>query len=164
MSKVKVIIADEQTLFREGIGALLSNCDSIELIGEAANEQEIIEKVRELHPDVILMNMTIPVNSGSKVARQIRKENSDTRVLIVTEYEDRDHIITALKAGAHGYIPKRATASELVSAIQAIHTGGYFLYPSVARTVIDDYYRRTRRPGNLEPYVSVQDRSSWLDT
>ncbi len=163
MSKPKVIIADGQTLFREGIGALLSNCDSIEMIGEAADEQEIIEKVRELHPDVVLMNITVPVNGGAKVARQIRKENGDTKVLIVTDYEDRDHIITALKAGVHGYMPKRATVSELVAAIQAIHTGGYFLYPSVARTVIDDYYRRTRRSGNLEPYLRVQDRSSWLD-
>jgi len=152
MAKVRMLVADKQTLFRQGVCALLKAHENIEIVGEATDGKEIVEKVREQTPDVVLMDIAMPVMDGAEVIHQIRKENGDTKVLLMTQYEDRDHIKSGLGAGANGYIPKRATAADLVSAILAVYRGGCFLYPSVARMVVDDYFRHIRQPGSPDPY------------
>ena len=158
MDKVRVLVADEEALFREGVCALLKVYKDIEIVGEATNGKETIEIVREQNPDVVLVNMAMPIMDGAEVTHRIRKENSDIKVLLLTQYEDRDRVLTGLKAGANGYIPKRATASELVSAILAVHRGNYFLYPSVATTVVSDYLQRIRHPGSPDPYNGLTNR------
>jgi len=152
MDKARVLVADEETLFREGICALLGNCDEIELVGEATDGKETIEMVRERNPDMVLMNILMPVMDGAEVTYRIRKENSDVKVLLLTECEDTACILSGLQAGANGYIPKRATASDLVAAIRAVHMGGCFLYPSVAKTMMEDYFQRIKHPVNPDPY------------
>lgn len=157
MSKVRVLVADGHALIREGISAVLKTCEQIEVVGEATNAKEIIEVVREQAPDVVLMDITMPAVDGTKVIRQIHKEDARVKVLIVSEYEDRGFILRGLKAGGHGYIPKRATTSELVSAILAVYSKGCFLYPSVARTLVDEYLRIGRDP-TPEPYDLLTER------
>ncbi len=152
MDKVRVLVADEETLFREGVCALLKTYEDIEIVGEATNGKEVIEMVREQNPDVVLVNIAMPILDGAEVTHRIRKENSDIKVLLLTQYEDRDRILSGLKAGANGYIPKRAAASDLVSAIQAVYRGGYFLYPSVAKTMVNDYLQLIRHPRSPDPY------------
>jgi DNA-binding NarL/FixJ family response regulator len=158
MAKVRVLIADGETLFREGVCALLKNCQDIELVGEATNGKETIEMVQEQAPDVVLMNIVMPIMDGDKVTYRIRKEKSSIKVLLLTQYEDRDRILSGLMAGANGYIPKRATASDLVSAILTVYRGGCFLYPSVAKTMVDDYFQRIKQPGGLDPYDRLTHR------
>lgn len=158
MSKVRVLVADEETLFREGVCALLKIREDMEIVGETTNGKETIERVREQTPDVVLMNIAMPIMDGAEVTHRIRKENSNIKVLLLTEYEDRDRILSGLKAGANGYIPKRATASDLVSAILAVYRGGCFLYPSVAKTMVDDYFQRLRHPGSPDPYDRLTHR------
>ncbi len=152
MDKVRVLVADEETLFREGVCALIGTCDDIELVGEATDGKETVEMVRERNPDVVLMNIVMPVMDGAEVTYLIRKGNSAVKVLLLTEYEDADRILSGLQAGANGYIPKRATASDLVAAIRAVHMGGCFLYPSVAKTMMKDYFQRIKHPVNPDPY------------
>lgn len=152
MDKVRVLVADEETLFREGVCALLGTCDDIELVGEATDGKETVEMVRERNPDVVLMNIVMPIMDGAEVTYRIRKENSAVKVLLLTEYEDADRILSGLQAGANGYIPKRATASDLVAAIRTVHMGGCFLYPSVAKTMMNDYFQRIKHPENPDPY------------
>lgn len=152
MVKVRVLVADKQTLFREGVCALLKVHENIDIVGEATDGKETIEKAREQTPDVLLMNVAMPVMDGAEVTHQLRKENGDIKVLLLTEYEDRDHILSGFRAGANGYIPKRAAASDLVSAILAVYQGGCFLYPSVARTIVDDYCGHIRQPAGPDPY------------
>ncbi len=152
MAKVRVLVADGETLLREGIFALLKTHENIEIVGEATNGVETIEMAREQTPDVILMNIVMPIMDCAEVTHRIRKENSNIKVLILTQYEDRDHVLSGLKAGADGYIPKRATASDLVAAILAVYGGGCYLYPSVASTMVGDYLQRIRQHGSLDPY------------
>jgi DNA-binding NarL/FixJ family response regulator len=158
MARVRVLVADEETLFREGVCALLKTREDIELIGEATNGQETIERVREQMPDVVLMNIAMPIIDGTEVTCRVRKENRNIKVLLLTQYEDRDRILSGLMAGANGYIPKRATASDLVSAILTVYRGGCFLYPSVAKTMVDDYFQRIRHHGRPDPYDRLTHR------
>ena len=158
MAMVRVLVADEETLFREGVCALLRICEDIEIVGEATNGKETIEVVREQTPDVVLMNIAMPIIDGTEVTYRIRKEKSDIKVLLLTQYEDRERILSGLKAGANDYIPKRATASDLISAILAVYRGGCFLYPSVAKTMVDDYFQRIRQPGSPDPYDRLTHR------
>ncbi len=158
MTKVKVLVADEETLFREGVCSLLKICEDMEVVGEAANGKETIERVREQTPDVLVMNISMPIIDGAEVTYWIRKGNSDIKVLLVSQHEDRDRILSGLRAGANGYIPKRATASDLVSAILAVYRGGYFLYPSVAKTMVNDYFQRIRHPESPDPYDKLTHR------
>ena len=135
MVKVRVLIADKESLFCEGVCALLKTREDIEVVGEASNGRETVERVRQQVPDIVLMNITMPVIDGAEVIHQIHKENSNIKVLLVSQYEDEERVLSGLKAGASGYIPKRATASDLVSAILAIYRGGYFLYLSLCQDV-----------------------------
>ncbi len=152
MVKVRVLVADEQTLFRECVRTLLEIREDIEVVGEATNGQETIEKVREQTPDVVLIDIDMSVMDGAEVTHHIHKENSEIKVLLLAEYEDKERILSGLKAGANGYIPKRATASDLVSAIQAVYQGSCFLYPSVATIVVNDYLQRINHPGSPALY------------
>ena len=157
MDRIRVLVVDAQSLFREGVCALLRGCEEIEVVGEAANGKETIEMVREQVPEVVLMDIVMPIMDGVEVIHCLRKENSKIKVLFLTQHEDRDRILTGLKAGAKGYLLKRATASDLVSAILAVYRGDYFLYPSVAKTVIDDYFQR-RQPGKPDNYERLTHR------
>ncbi|MFC1985091.1 response regulator [Chloroflexota bacterium] len=158
MDKIRVLVADEQTLFREAVCALLKTRQDIEIVGEAANGKEAIERVRELAPDVVLMNLVLPIMDGAEVTHQIRNENSDTKVLLLTQCEDRDCILSGLKAGVNGYIPKRAAASDLVLAILTVYRGDYFLYPSVAKMMVNDYLQLIRHPRSSDPYDQLTHR------
>ena len=152
MAKVRVLVADEQALFREGVCALLEMCEDIEIVGEAANGKETVEKVRDQTPDVVLIDIAIPIVDGNEVTYRIHKENSDTKVLLLTQYEDKDTVIRGLKAGANGFIPRKVAASDLVSAIIAVYRGGCFLYPTLAKIVVDDYVQHLRRAGVHDTY------------
>lgn len=158
MAKIKVLVADEQAMFREGLCALLRVRGDIEVVGEATDGREAIAMAQAKCPDLLLMNMSIPAIDGAEVTHQVRKENAEIKVLLLTQYEDRDRILSGLKAGASGYIPKKASASDLISAIQVVCRGGYFLYPSIAKTVVDDYSQLIKRSGSTDPYDKLTHR------
>ncbi len=158
MVRIRVLVADEHRLFCAGVCALLKARADMELVGEATNGKETIEMAREQAPDVVLVNIAMPIMDGAEVTHQIRKENSNIKVLLVSQYEDRDRILSGLKAGANGYITMRATASDLVSAILTVYREGCFLYPSVAKTMVDDYFQRIRHPQSPDPYERLTHR------
>jgi len=139
MTKINVLIVDDHAMFRQGIRSLLQNNDDIEVVGEATQGREAIDMVRQLSPQVVLMDIAMPVMGGLEAMRRIHKESPDVRVLALSQYEDNEYILSMLKAGARGYVPKTATASELVSAIHAIHEGECYLYPSATTTLIEEY-------------------------
>ena len=156
MSKIRVLVVDDHAMFREGIRALLEGYDDVEVVGEATTGREAIEKVHQLAPQVVLMDIAMPVMGGLEATRRIQKESPDARVLVLTQYEDSEYILSLLRAGARGYISKIATASELVSAIRALHKGQYFLYPSAATTLIEEYLMRVG--GGKTEYERLTDR------
>ncbi len=156
MDTVRVLVADKNTLISDGICAIMKTCESIDVIGAVTNSKEIIEIVRGQAPDVIVMDIAMSLIDGTEVIRWIRNENSDIKILLISEQEDRDSIMRGLKAGSTGYIPKRATSSDLVSAILAVYRGGYFLYPSIAKTMVGEYLR-IRQGLSPDPYDQLTD-------
>lgn len=154
MDKIKILVVDDHALMRDGIRALLAMDGNIEIIGEASDGREAIEKVQELSPDVVIMDIAMPIMDGLEATRRITKKNPGVKILVLTQYDNREYILSAIKAGATGYVPKKAVGSELISAIQAVHKGDSFLYPSAAAALIHDYLRQAEQ----EPYDRLTDR------
>jgi DNA-binding NarL/FixJ family response regulator len=125
--KVRVLIADDQTLFREGIKDLLENEKIVEVVGEAVDGQDVIRQAKKLKPDVILMDIKLPQIDGIAATRQIRKDCPATNVLILSSYEDEAHVMESIQAGANGYLSKMLPASELVNALKAFANDGVMI-------------------------------------
>ncbi len=142
MGKIKVLVVDDHAIMRDGIRALLDLHDGIQIIGEASEGKEAVEKARELMPDVIIMDIGMPEMDGLEATRRIRKKSPEIRVVILTQHDNKEYVLSAIKAGAAGYVPKRALGSDLVSAILAVHRGDSFLYPSAAVALIEGYLQR----------------------
>lgn len=139
MDKIKVLIVDDHTMFRQGVRALLANYEDIEITGEADNGREAIEKADLLSPDVILMDISMPEMNGLEATRHIHKEKPGTAVIILTQYENTEYVLSLLKAGAKGYIAKTADANELITAIRRTCKGESYLYPSATTALINEY-------------------------
>ena len=155
MNKIKVLLVDDHAIMRDGIRALLSLHDDIKIVGEASEGQEAIEKTQDLSPDVVVMDVAMPDMDGIEATRRIRKQSPKVKVIVLTQYDNKEYILSAIKAGAAGYVPKRALGSELVSAVRAVNRGESFLYPSAAAALIDDYRRQAK---TAEPYDQLTPR------
>ena len=158
MKKIRVLIVDDHTLVREGIRALLSLVADIEVVGEAANGMEALEKVKELAPDVVLMDLAMPLMGGLEATRRIRKESPKTRVLALTQYDDADYVVPVIEAGARGFVTKMSAFSELATAIQAVYRGESYLSPSAAAALIEEFQVKTGAEGEKDPYQQLTDR------
>jgi len=139
---VSVLVVDDQRLMRDGIASLLEMQEAIAVVGTASNGQEAIEKAVSLRPDVIVMDVRMPVMDGVLATRQIRRELPSCRILMLTTFDDEAYIIDALRAGASGYLLKDLPAPDLASAVQAVYKGIYQLDPQVASKVIASLSRQ----------------------
>ncbi|MBM3118670.1 MAG: response regulator transcription factor [Chloroflexi bacterium] len=158
MKKIRVLIVDDHTLVRDGIRALLELVADIEVVGEATNGKEAIEKVEQLVPDVVLMDLAMPIMGGLEATRRIRKQFPETKVLALTQYDDSDYVIPVIEAGARGFVTKMAAFSELASAIQAVYGGDSYLSPSAAAVLVQEYQQKTTVEGDKDPYQQLTDR------
>ncbi|MBI5102152.1 MAG: response regulator transcription factor [Nitrospirae bacterium] len=138
-SKIRVLIADDHALVREGIIAFLRCTEDIEVVAEASDGIEVIEKAKKFRPDIVLMDISMPRLGGLEATAEIRKFDPSIRILVLTQYEDKEYISRFLKAGVSGYLLKRAVGSDLVSAIRAVSGGETYLYPAVASKVVSSY-------------------------
>jgi DNA-binding NarL/FixJ family response regulator len=141
MQKIRVLVVDDHTIVRDGICSLLALVSDIELVGEAATGKEAVARVRQLAPDVVLMDIAMPTINGLEATRRIRKEFPNTKVLALTQYDDREQIFSMIEAGARGFITKVAASSELTVGIRAVYRGECFLSPSVAKALVEEYQR-----------------------
>jgi DNA-binding NarL/FixJ family response regulator len=158
MRKIRVLIVDDHTLVRDGIRALLALVSNIEVVGEAANGKEALEKIPELVPDVVLMDLSMPIMGGLEATRRIRKEFPKTRVLALTQYDDSEYVIPVIEAGACGFVTKMMAFSELASAIQAAYNGDSYLSPSAAAALIEECQQKVSTEGDKDPYQQLTDR------
>lgn len=144
MSAIRVLLVEDHTIVRKGIRALLDAVSDIEVVEEAENGREAVEKVGQLLPDVVLMDNTMLILNGLEATRRIKKQFPEIMVLILTMHTDEEYIFQFLQAGASGYLIKKTAPKELVSAIKAVYRGDSFLSPSISRKVIDEYLRHMR--------------------
>ena len=156
MSKIRVIIVDDHAILREGVRALLRTQEDIDVVGEAANGEEALEQVKKLDPDVVLMDIAMPGLGGIEATIEMKKLGARARILILSQYEDREYVRRLLKAGVSGYVLKKSAGSELANAVRAVHRGGLVLDPEVARTAMEEANPAT--PGGADPYESLTDR------
>jgi len=157
MNTISVLVVDDHTIVRDGICALLALAPDIEVMGEAANGSEALEKVKELQPNVVLMDIAMPIMGGLEATRRIRKEFPRTRVLILTQYDDKEYVLPVIEAGAAGFISKVSASSELVSGIRAVGQGDSYLSPSVAKLLVEVYQHGDERTSQ-DPYEQLTDR------
>jgi len=142
MSKIRIFLADDHLILREGIRLLLEKVPDIEMVGEADDGEEAVTGVEQLMPDVVLMDITMPRLNGLEATRQIKQKHPQIKVLILTMHETDQYLSEMLEAGASGYIVKATNSIELISAIRAVNQGDVHLYPSIARMLVEDYLQR----------------------
>ncbi len=153
MSKIKLLLADDHAVVRSGLRMLLEAQPDMEIVAEAENGRETIEKVLAFQPNIVLMDIEMPGMNGIEATRKIKEESPETAVLALTMYEDDQYFFEMLKAGAAGYIPKRAAPDALVNAIRTVNKGEVFLYPSMAAYLVEDYLQRDEAPEEDEADV-----------
>ncbi len=159
MSKIRVLIADDHSLVREGIAAFLRMCDDIEVVGEASDGIEAIERVHKLKPDIVLMDISMPKLGGLEATVELKKTNPAIKIIVLTQYDDKEYISRFLKAGVCGYMLKKAVGSDLLNAIRAVNRGEFYLFSSIASEVVDGYLGKHREPvAGEDLYEKLTDR------
>jgi two-component system response regulator NreC len=143
MSKIRLLLVDDHQIVRAGLRMLFMAEQDMDIVGEANNAQEALQAVRELKPDVVLMDVAMPGMSGIEATRRIKEANPSVAVLALTMHEDEQYFFEMLNAGASGYMPKRAAPDDLVSAIRVVSQGNVFLYPTLAKLLVKDFLHRS---------------------
>ena len=159
MHKIRVLVVDDHTIVREGICALLALAGDIEVVGEATNGNEALKMVKELTPDVVLMDMAMPIMGGLEATRRISKEFPRTKVLVLTQYDDKEYVFPVIESGASGFISKAAASSDLTSGIRSVYRGDSFLSPPVAKLLVENYrHTAAERAQQQDPYNDLTER------
>jgi len=138
---IKVILADDHRIFRKGLKSLLSEKKNIEVLAEADNGDEALEAAKKYKPEIVVMDIAMPKMDGIEATRQIRERFPDTEVVILSMHAKKAYIDQVLKAGTKGYVLKDSDEENLLSAIDTVHNGGYYLDSPIADQVLSDYFR-----------------------
>src|SRR5580692_4829346 len=150
--KIRVLIADDHAILRAGLRMLVNAQADMEVVSEATDGDQAVQKVRETKPDVTLLDLTMPRVGGMKALQEIARNCRETRVLVLTMHDDPAYLRSALAAGASGYLLKRAVDAELLAAIRAVHRGGIFVDPRLASVLVQDVLqKRSARTGSKRP-------------
>lgn len=161
---IKVLLVDDHAIVRAGLRILLESDPEIEIIGEGENGQEAILLCQSIHPDVILMDVSMPVLDGVDATRQIKAGAEAPAILALTIHEGSDYFFQMLQAGASGYVPKRAAPEELLRAIHVVASGKVFLEPSVAKSLVADYLTRMREGSEHDSFDGLTGREQQILT
>lgn len=150
-NKIRVMIADDHQVVREGLSAILNAREDIQVVGEAKDGLEAVEKARALKPDIILMDISMPRMNGVEATRRIKLEQPRIGIVVLTMYEDEEYIFDLVKAGATGYMLKNSDSSQIIKAIRSTYQGESLLQPSVATKILSEFSHLTRQPTGKSP-------------
>ena len=155
--RIRVLLADDHPVLRAGLRALLNNEPDMEVVGEASDGREAIEKAERIRPDVLVMDLTMPGMNGLDATREIAARSLGCRVLVLTVHAEQQYLLPVLQAGGSGYVLKQAADTELIEAIRTVNRGEAFLYPSAASLLLHDYRKRITS-GGREQYDGLSER------
>jgi DNA-binding NarL/FixJ family response regulator len=144
MPKIRCLLVDDHTLFRQGVRRLLETESDFEVVGEAADGGDAVEKARELRPDIVLMDIGMSGLSSFEASRQIKKNRMETKIIFLTMYEDEDYLVQCLEVGASGYVLKDTPATQLLTAVKDVYKGGKYLSSQVLGKLVEDFRSRVR--------------------
>jgi two-component system response regulator NreC len=150
--KFRIVIAEDHTILREGLKSLLCSSPNFEIAGEAEDGRGAIQSVGKLKPDLILLDLSMPRMTGLDAIREIKRQNPETKVLVLTVHKTEEYILTALKAGADGYVLKDATHTELMIAVKSVLSGKHYISPGISDKVLEGY---------LEGRKTLKTQTSW---
>jgi len=150
MEKIRIILADDHTILREGLKVLLEKQGNIKVVAEASNGQEAVSKTVEFQPDVVILDISMPLMEGLEATRQIRREAPNVRILVLTMHDDSEFFLQLLRAGASGYVTKKSVASDLINAVEAVYRGESFFCTSMSKTLLSDYLRLVKNTEETE--------------
>ena len=148
---IRILIADDYPLVRDSLRALIETEPGMEVVGEAADGIEAVFKTRSLHPDVILLDVVMPRQDGIEAIGQIKRENPEARILVLTSFAEDDKVFPAIKTGAQGYLLKDSSPQQLLEAIRDVYRGQSSLHPTIARRLINELQRPPDLPPTKEP-------------
>ena len=158
MPKIKVLLADDHTLFRQGIRNLLASETDLEVVAEVSNAGDAMEKTSELRPDVVLMDIGMPGFSSFEATRNIRRDRPDTKVLFLTMYDDEDYLVEGMEVGGNGYVLKDCPAAQLLAAIRDVNRGGSYLSPRMLSQLVDDFRSRVKSSARMPRFATLTAR------
>ncbi|HMK77914.1 MAG TPA: response regulator transcription factor [Thermodesulfobacteriota bacterium] len=150
--KVRIVIAEDHTILREGLRSLLSSSPNFEIIGEAGDGREAIRQVRKFKPELILTDLSMPRMNGMEAIKEIKRESPATKILVLTVHRAEEYILATFRAGADGYLLKDSTHSELLMAVKKVLSGTHYISPEISEKVIEGY---------IEGKKSLKSRTSW---
>ncbi len=156
--QIKIVIADDHTIVRQGLRKLLEEEDYIQIIGEAVNGREAVQKAEKLKPDVIIMDIAMPILNGIEASRQIKYHNLKTKIVILSMHSHSRYIRELLSVGVSGYVLKDAASSDIIKAIMAAIKGDIYLSPSISSQVIEDYVEMNKKTSQEELYDALTNR------
>jgi two-component system response regulator NreC len=139
MKKTRILLADDHALLRAGVRALLEQQDDLDIVGEAVDGREAMDKVAEVHPDVIVMDIAMPGMGGTEATKRIKSRFPDVHILALTALEDERYFFEIVRAGASGFLVKGALPDELLVAVRAVAAGNVYLYPALSRALVGEY-------------------------
>jgi DNA-binding NarL/FixJ family response regulator len=145
MSKIKIMLVDDHQIVRDGIKALLSTEDSIQIIDEASDGDELLSKLRNKKPDILIMDISMPKMSGIELLKIVSKEYPDIKVLILSMYTNEDFVFNAVKSGAMGYLPKNTSRKILIEAIQTIYAGEEYFSKEISNIILKSYIKKAQK-------------------
>lgn len=157
-AKIRVLLADDHAIVRQGVKMILTNEPDIEVVGEAEDGLQAVDMAKTLKPDVAVLDISMPGINGIEATRQIKAAVPNVQTLALTMHDDDTYVFQLLKAGGSGYVLKRAAATDLVQAIHAARRGDAFLYPSVAKAVVTDYLKRLEGGEGRASYDGLTER------
>ena len=158
MSQIRLLMVDDHEIVRAGLRMLLQAQPDIEIVAEADNGRDAVARARELQPDIVLMDISLPDMDGFEATQQIKRALPKTAVLALTMHESDEYFFKMLQAGASGYVPKKAAPTDLVTAIRTVHEGGVFLYPALAKSLVRDFMGRAAESGERAALDGLTER------
>jgi DNA-binding NarL/FixJ family response regulator len=145
MNKITVLLADDHTIVRNGIRSVLESFDEIEIVGEAGDGAEALEKVQALSPNILMIDIAMPIMNGIQAAEQVSKHHRQTRSLVLSMHDNEDYILKSVEAGAYGYLLKDTTKDEMLRALQAVARGEKYFSNTVSSIIVNAYLQRVKQ-------------------